>query len=53
LGNIGWGLDRPVLKVESKNALNDSIDREHIKYWDKTKDQKFTDLTGSFTNAQD
>ena len=53
LGSIGWGMDKGELKQEKSICLNDSIDRAHINFWDTSKNQKFNELTGSFTKAHD
>ena len=34
LGQIGWGLDRPNI-LAANSSHGSSIDRMHVKYWDK------------------
>ena len=34
LGNYGWGTDKPSLNSPT-GSLNGSIDRLHVKHWDK------------------
>jgi hypothetical protein len=52
LGQIGWGLDKASLQG-SPTSVNDSIDRAHVKHWDKVENQRFLKLTGEFSSSND
>ena len=52
LGNIGWGVDKATLQT-SPVSVNDSIERSHVKHWDKNDAQRFLKLAGEFVNSTD
>lgn len=52
LGQIGWGVDKVTLQ-QSPVSVHDSIDRSHVKHWDKVDNQRFLKLTGEFTSSND
>lgn len=51
VGQVGWGVDKPSL-ASSPLGMNDHRGN-HVQYWDKSREQRFINLTGEFTQHSD